>query len=422
METYCTQVMELLSLERVPGDRFQIKIGVTHQDRQASYIIEVDELTYSSLSALDPLNGDRVRLSPYPKWDPYRHTYYCSLVRTTNVLRETMYFACSEVFAGQLQRLQQSPSSFIDKQEAAPGRKQENVTARIQQSRESRIPAFRMGMALRHLMIIGLLVFLCFRFDYSWLSDGANVLTKHWGVVKAAETETVETYIEDLPRLIELASIKSAEVEQGPLIQTAAEQLDYEVIGIDAERVIYGLPKGYVALTFDDGPSVYTKKIVDILVDKKVAATFLFVGQNVERNRDAAAYANERGMAIGNHSWDHSRMTKASHSEQAANLARASQAVESVTHTPVTLFRPPYGLLDEDLIYSAQSEQLKVLMWNRDPKDWHADNKEDILRYFREVNASGGIYVLHEDPKTVEALPEIIEFLQESNLKFVTFK
>jgi peptidoglycan-N-acetylglucosamine deacetylase len=422
METYSTQVIELLSLDRVPDDRFQIRIGVTHQDRQASYIMEVDELTYSSLRGLDPLNGDRVRLSPYPKWDPYRKSYYCSIVRTTNVLRETMYFACTELFADQLQRLRQLPLSFIDKQEAMPGKRQDNVSAHAEQNRMSWIPAFRVRMALRHLMIIGLLVILCFRYDYSWLSDGANVLTKHWGVVKAAETETLETYIEDLPQSIELDSVKVAESEQEPLIQAVTEQLDYEVVDIDEDRAFYGLPKGYVALTFDDGPSAYTKKIVDILVEEKVAATFLFVGQNVERNRDAVAYANEHGMAIGNHSWDHSRMTNASHAEQAVNLARASKAVESVTHTPVTLFRPPYGLLDNDLIFSAKAEQLKVLMWNRDPKDWHAENKEDILRYFREVNASGGVYVLHEDPKTLEALPEIIEYLKDSNLKFVTFK
>ncbi|MNB97977.1 Bifunctional xylanase/deacetylase precursor [compost metagenome] len=149
----------------------------------------------------------------------------------------------------------------------------------------------------------------------------------------------------------------------------------------------------------------------------------MFIGQNVEHNRGAVAYASEHGMAIGNHSWDHSsKLTKASPAEQAANLARTSKLLESITDTPVTLFRPPYGLINKSLISSAGGQQLKLLMWNRDPEDWNADRKEDILNYFHKVSASGGVYVLHEDRLTVEALPEIIGYLKEKNLKFAIFK
>lgn len=56
------------------------------------------------------------------------------------------------------------------------------------------------------------------------------------------------------------------------------------------------------------------------------------------------------------------------------------------------------------------------------PGRLNAKHPEDIIRYFHQVEASGGIYVLHEDKNTVEALPEIIKYLKDKNLTFVTFK
>lgn len=85
----------------------------------------------------------------------------------------------------------------------------------------------------------------------------------------------------------------------------STNQASVEVIDIDEKESFFDLSKGYVALTFGDGPSALTKQFVDILTEQKVAATFLFVGQKLERNRDAVIYASEHGMAIGNHSWDH---------------------------------------------------------------------------------------------------------------------
>jgi len=83
----------------------------------------------------------------------------------------------------------------------------------------------------------------------------------------------------------------------------------YEEIELTENKYEYSLPKGYVALSFDDGPSKYTKEIVDILVEHEVAATFLFVGNKVAHNVEAVKYASEHRMSIGSHSWDHSKMT-----------------------------------------------------------------------------------------------------------------
>lgn len=413
METYSTQVMELLSLEKVPEGCFQIKVGITHRDRQASYVIDIDEFTYLHLDALQPLNGDRVRLSPYPKWDPYRNTYYCVMVRTSDVSRETLYFACSEEYAAQMQRIRNmeypSVPSGEDVREDSVG----NVSDEVVQPRTRPFSAGVAWMAVWLLIVTGLFVFLPIRFGDMELAGRADSLGGHIDTAKAAPLE-----FEAVPAAV--VPVKTSPLQAST--HSTDTPRDFEVIEIDGDQSFFGLPKEYVALTFDDGPSPFTKKIVDILKKQNVAATFLFVGKNVARNPDAVTYANKHGMSIGNHSWDHRLLTKASPMDQAKNMAKASKVIESLTHAPVTLFRPPYGAIDDDLAARAKDQDMKILMWNRDPEDWHAKEADDIIRYFRNIDTSGGVYVLHETKKTVEALPDIIKYLKGKNLKFATFK
>ncbi|MDQ1911129.1 polysaccharide deacetylase family protein [Paenibacillus sp. GD4] len=439
MKTLSTQVIELLALGEAPGGGYYIKIGVTQQDEQASYTMDIDEFTYVRLAGLPPLNGARVRISPYPKWNPYRTTYYCALIRMTNDTRMKLDFECSERFIAQLDRLRHMPPPYLPDEGMRP-EQEEREEERTEARHARRVPARKARAALRLLIISALLVIVCFRLEAGWLTEGAMALSGHFSH-KAAEP-VLDPVEEVPPQAVAMAALdgnssdalvsqavhavaapdqRQQREEPAPPSPPAAAPKEYEVITIDEGHGLYGLPKGYVALSFDDGPSQYTKRIIDILKENNVAATFLFVGKNVVRNPDAVTYAYEQGMSIGNHSWDHSVLTKAAPEERINNIAKTNKALEALTHTPVTLFRPPYGAVDQQLKATVKELPMKLLMWNRDPEDWHAKKPEDIVRYFREVDSSGGVYVMHEDKVTVEALPEIIEVLKGNHLKFVIF-
>src|SRR6185437_13157136 len=115
-------------------------------------------------------------------------------------------------------------------------------------------------------------------------------------------------------------------------------------------------------------------------------------------------------------------LPKATSEDQSENLSKTNRVLESLTHTAVTLFRPPYGAVNNELVSEVKKLDMKTLLWNRDPEDWNAKKPEDIIRYFHQVEAAGGVYVLHENKNTLEALPEIIKYLKEKNLTFATFK
>jgi len=429
METYNIQVIELLSLGKLPNGCCHMNLGISHLDKQASFVIEIDEFTYLQLNALQPLNGGRVRLSPYPKWDPYRNTYYSALVRTTGTFRETLYFSCSEKFKAQMQEIQLRKVISVPNDD--DGQKREAGIEGSEQRHARRVS--NLVMLRRGLLLVtgALFAYLCIWFNSDWITNDTNTTKRQFGTMMATtstDSRSNESTIKEEDQ--EATVVKLAKYDKkdtAPLIgklphNSTVIQKNYEVMEISGDQSFFALPEGYVALTFDDGPSVYTKKIVDILMEHRVAATFLFVGENVKRHSDAVIYASEHGMSVGNHSWDHSVLTKAGGEKQVKNLAKTSSLIESNTHNPVTLFRPPYGAVNGSLITSAKEQQLKVLMWNRDPEDWRAKKPEDIIKYFEKVTPSGGVYVLHEHKNTVEALPAIIELLEKANLKFVTFK
>lgn len=106
-----------------------------------------------------------------------------------------------------------------------------------------------------------------------------------------------------------------------PLPLKGGDERDNRAIGeIDLEKLYPGLvlrsskgPEKIVALTFDDGPDkVYTPQVLDILREKGVRATFFLIGSRVDEDADVAKRIAEEGHSIGNHSYSHPKLTKAS--------------------------------------------------------------------------------------------------------------
>lgn len=417
-----TLMVELLSLEH-RQDGCQLEVGLTRgggfHKRQ---MISIDEYTYLQLHKLGPFEGQRVRLSLYTKWDPFTRTYFSTLVKMNRTFSETLYFACSESYGSLLHQLkQQEDAPSVQQDQQVP---EVTVPAAPARQKRERTALWSRPILLRGLVFSLLLAVFLLRMDGEVKLFTNSAEAKQDVSVEAAGPEAEErapaAYIPD----VRLAALQSGQTEAAPIPVAAPEQpkLAYEVIELAGDSYEYSLPKGYVALSFDDGPSRYTEQLVDILVKSGVAANFLFIGQNVSHYPEAVRYADEHGMPVGNHSWDHSDLTANSAEENRTNLARANQSLEQLIGEPVTIFRPPYGAVNGQLAEEAGRQHLKVLLWNRDPEDWKADSPEKILNYFHNTEPSGGIYLLHEKNITVQVLPEIIAYLKEKGLKFAIFK
>lgn len=188
------------------------------------------------------------------------------------------------------------------------------------------------------------------------------------------------------------------------------------------EFISFSLPKGYVALTFDDGPSKHSIDIMNVLKKHEVGGTFFFVGTNVKKHPDYVRVIHANGYSVGSHSMTHSQLTSLTYEQQEAELTRVSDLIEHITDEKLELFRPPYGAFDDRTEALSQQQGSKMVIWNRDPEDWLTRDEDKILEYVQHIEASGSIILLHESQAVVDALPKIIKHLQDQGLTIVSLQ
>lgn len=185
-------------------------------------------------------------------------------------------------------------------------------------------------------------------------------------------------------------------------------------------REFWEVPKGEVALTFDDGPTPLTSEFVKVLNQYGVHATFFFVGQKVQDWPDSVKFAAASGEVIGDHSMTHPDLTDLSESLQEQQIINDKTLLEQLTKVKVTLFRPPYEAYNASTDEVLVSNGMALALWNRDPRDWAAKTSEEVIQAVLGSQPSGGLYDMHETDVTLAALPTIIEKLKAMHLKFVT--
>ena len=173
-----------------------------------------------------------------------------------------------------------------------------------------------------------------------------------------------------------------------------------------------------VSLTFDDGPSKYTNKILDVLKKYNACGTFFLIGNKVEFYSDTLRRMLEEGSEIGNHSYDHKLLTRLSKEEFQEELNKTQEAIKKVTGFTPTLFRPTYGGYTNTL---KSYTDLKFVLWDVDSRDWQVKTKDKILKNVLPNVKSGSIILMHDNHEySLNALEEMIESLKKQGYKFVT--
>jgi peptidoglycan/xylan/chitin deacetylase (PgdA/CDA1 family) len=174
-----------------------------------------------------------------------------------------------------------------------------------------------------------------------------------------------------------------------------------------------------VALTFDDGPAVpETATLLEYLAQYKARATFFVVGQNAATHPEILRAEVEAGHEVGNHSWNHPDLTQLTTAEITSQLERTSAAIKAATGKEPTLFRPPYGAID-DTVKSATA--LSPVLWDVDPEDWKYRDTARVAQTVIAQTGANDVVLLHDiHPTSVAAVPEILHTLTAQGYHFVT--
>ena len=184
---------------------------------------------------------------------------------------------------------------------------------------------------------------------------------------------------------------------------------------------------GAVALTFDDGPTAETERILDILVERNVCATFFMIGRHVERLPQTARRVATEGHEIGNHSYSHPIFLYQGSNETRRQLERAQAVITGTTGVRPKVARPPCGVRTAAYFAATQSLGLRTVQWDVAGFDWKRRTAERIAHDVLSRAHAGSIILLHDGDsegkrdrcETVAALPLIIEGLHARGLRIV---
>lgn len=186
-----------------------------------------------------------------------------------------------------------------------------------------------------------------------------------------------------------------------------------------------------VALTFDDGPDpASTPRILDVLAEHGVVATFFCVGARARRYPDLLRRIVAEGHAVGSHSDTH-QVGELSPADTMADYRTGCAAVEDVLGRAVALFRPPHGSIDLPTAWALRRSPLATRLWTIDPGDYVPGTTVDHVARVVASAGAGDVVLLHdvleEAPDgapsrdvVIEALPEAIEELRRRGLTFVS--
>lgn len=176
--------------------------------------------------------------------------------------------------------------------------------------------------------------------------------------------------------------------------------------------------KKMVALTFDDGPSKYTMTLLNALKKYNAKATFFMVGQNVSRYSSTVKKMYNIGCELGNHTYDHPKLTSISTSQIKSQISRTNSAIKSASGHSATVMRPPYGSYDSRVLSSVG---MPALFWSIDTRDWETLSVSSTVSHVKKNVRDGSIILMHDIySSSVQAAVQLIPWLQKQGYQLVT--
>ncbi len=183
-----------------------------------------------------------------------------------------------------------------------------------------------------------------------------------------------------------------------------------------------------VALTFDDGPTLDTLDLLDILQGENIKATFFLIGKQVEKYPEIARRIAAENHEIGNHSYSHPIYLFSSAGKTKLELQKTQEIIKQVTGVTPKFSRPPCGVRTPAYFAATRELGLATIQWSDTGFDWKDFSAQQIAQNVLKRTKSGSIILLHDGDSaglrqrrpTVEAIQLILKGLKAGGLEIST--
>ncbi|GBB87236.1 hypothetical protein RclHR1_13690002 [Rhizophagus clarus] len=128
--------------------------------------------------------------------------------------------------------------------------------------------------------------------------------------------------------------------------------------------------KGDWALTYDDGPTNNTLKVLDALNARGLKATFFVIGSRVFENPQILKQIVDAGHQVGVHTWSHTPLTTQTTEEIIAEVKWTEMAIKQAVNLTPKWFRAPQGDIDDRVRGILKQLGYSIAFWNHDTNDW----------------------------------------------------
>ncbi|WP_416826595.1 polysaccharide deacetylase family protein [Ectobacillus polymachus] len=193
-----------------------------------------------------------------------------------------------------------------------------------------------------------------------------------------------------------------------------------------------GQTRKVVYLTFDDGPGPYTAKVLDVLKQNNIKATFFLIGSHAEQYKDLVQREVKEGNYVGMHSMSHDYKKLYVQGSFVSEMTEDQQIIKNITGTEPHLVRPPYGSmpgLNQQLRDQTANAHLKVWDWTVDSLDWKYNNVPTdksvpaiVQNVVAEAKGNREVVLMHDiHPQSLAALPEVIKALKDKGYEFEAY-
>ncbi len=183
-----------------------------------------------------------------------------------------------------------------------------------------------------------------------------------------------------------------------------------------------------IALTFDDGPDpVWTLRVLEVLAEKRVPASFFLVGARAARASEIVRRIAAHGHEVASHGWSHRSLWLCGPRRTATEIARTHELLAELAGREPRHFRPPWGMVNAAMFGALRRCGERCVFWSIQPEGHRPAPPERQVSHVLRRAHPGAIVDLHDaegTPRAPErllaALPSMIDGLRHAGYELVT--
>lgn len=215
-----------------------------------------------------------------------------------------------------------------------------------------------------------------------------------------------------------IATVSKKGVVKGKSNGKAYITLKSKITGKTAKCRVTVAKTKYVAFTFDDGPGIYTDKLLKALDKNNAKATFFVVGTGVNTYKKQLKKEYRLHMEIGSHTYHHSNLKTLSAPQIKKEIDSTKKVIKNTIGVNPTLLRPPYGNYNKTV---SKYAKVPMIYWSVDTLDWKYRNAGYVSNTILKETKAWDIVLLHDIHKTsVDGFIKSLPTLKKNGYELVT--